>query len=472
MFREGVTERTVSITTTEFIEKMAYILSERPKLVLTMTESNDKMTNLDYDQSIWFPWIVLTNSSKVAITCAGRGTTHHGLWRKTVSDKARGTGSFTKNLQNPLCCDKIRGGSLTIGYDMSQFEYDEQNWKLVDKITIDSSTYHGFLMDTYIKGNQIKPTFHHADHVHFEAQDIDVLVLKLDFEPGGHYVFPLHYEKKFWVMKAPGKVPPYFNLINTMDLGSWISVPVSLVSVTLALVIIVRVGRSYGIPQPDLVRIILTPFAMLNHEEMPAWFEFPHSQVNRIRSLVVIDTTMRLVRRGRAGNLLLLVWSYMGMIIMFGFTCNLRAIYMQENYEEPLDTAEQIYKSNKTFYSFDSRIDWLKTLDNPWYTKLANRAVMVAPEELSELSYKIPRDDNLAMIGSDSWMAGLSPSTQRRIHVSKELITSLNMKGWRVQKMSPWQQSLYTHILQLDQVLTSCLLIWIDLLFAFLGGRF
>ena len=192
--------------------------------------------------------------------------------------------------------------------------------------------------------------------------------------------------------------------------------------------------------------IILTPFAMMNHEEMPTWFEFPHSPVNRKRSL--LEVTMRLVRRGRAGNLLLLMWSYMAMIIMFGFTCNLRAIYMKENYEEPLDTAEQIYKSNKTFYDVQWGIDWLKTLDNPWYTKLANRAVMVSMEEWYQLAEKLDTDDNIVMMVSGD---GKPPLTQ---HISKELIISLKMAGWRVQKMSPWQQSLSTHILQLDQVTT------------------
>ena len=73
---------------------MTSILSARPKLVLTMTENNDKMTNLDYDESIWFPWIVLTNNHKVAITCPGCGRTHHGLWSKKISARARGIGSF------------------------------------------------------------------------------------------------------------------------------------------------------------------------------------------------------------------------------------------------------------------------------------------------------------------------------------------------------------------------------------------
>ena len=259
-------------------------------------------------------------------------------------------------------------------------------------------------------------------------------------------------------MKAPSKVPPYYNLKNTMDLGCWISVPVSLISVSLALVIIVRVGKSYGIPQPDLLRIILTPFAMMNHEEMPAWFEFPHLPVNRNRSLVVFQTTTRLVRRGRAGNLLLLMWSYMGMIIMFGFTCNLRSIYMQENYETPLDTAEQIYKSNKTFYymcdisqAVCDGVNWLpervqESFNKTWFTKLAIEGEKVSTEEWYKLQEKMYRDDNIVLVETSM---GKTPVDG--LHRSKELINSI-MGGWELKRMSPWQESLDAHILQLDQV--------------------
>ena len=32
-------------------------------------------------------------------------------------------------------------------------------WQMADNKTIDSSTYEGFMMDSYIRKNQIKPTF-------------------------------------------------------------------------------------------------------------------------------------------------------------------------------------------------------------------------------------------------------------------------------------------------------------------------
>ena len=108
-----------------------------------------------------------------------------------------------------------------------------------------------------------------------------------------------------------------------------------MVSMSLALVITVKVGRSYGIPQPQVARIMLTPFALMTAEEMPTWFE------------KVGNNTSQLVRKGRAGNILLLTWSMMGMVIMFGFTCNLRAIYMRVDHEKPLDTAKSIFESGK-----------------------------------------------------------------------------------------------------------------------------
>ena len=205
------TEETKTMKTKEFVEKMTKILFARPKVVLVMTE-NDNMTNIEYDESIWFPWIVLTNYDKVAITCPGCGTTHHGLWGKTVKEKARGIGSFTKNLQQPLCCDKMRGRSFTIEY---YERFGKWEWEMIDERTINTESYEGFIMDSFIKKNEIKPTF-----TNYYG---DILVERCEYTPdneGCYYgipVFPLYYDQKYWEMKAPSKVPPYYNLKNTMD---------------------------------------------------------------------------------------------------------------------------------------------------------------------------------------------------------------------------------------------------------------
>ena len=53
--------------------------------------------------------------------------------------------------------------------------------------------------------------------------------------------------------------------------------------------------------------------------EIPAWFETPR----------IDEGGGRLLKKGTAGHILLITWAYMGMIIMFAFTCNLRALYMK-----------------------------------------------------------------------------------------------------------------------------------------------
>ena len=85
-------------TAKELSKNTSKILGASPKLVLTITENKNKMANLEYDESISFPWIVLTNNYEVAITCPGCGITHKGLWSQMISDTAKGIGSFTKNV--------------------------------------------------------------------------------------------------------------------------------------------------------------------------------------------------------------------------------------------------------------------------------------------------------------------------------------------------------------------------------------
>ena len=145
-------------TARELIMNMSKILVARPKLVLTLTENDDQMTNLETDESILFPWIVLTNHRKVAITCPGCGTTHHGLWRQDISDRARGIGSFTKNLQQPLCCDKIRGRKIRISYN-----YKVSFWDMKNSNQIDTGTIEGNLMNTFIVKNKLVPEYINAN---------------------------------------------------------------------------------------------------------------------------------------------------------------------------------------------------------------------------------------------------------------------------------------------------------------------
>ena len=47
------------------------------------------------------------------------------------------------------------------------------------------------------------------------------------------------------------------------------------------------------------------------------------------------------------GNFVLIHWSIMGMVIMFAFTCNLRALLMRAVYEKPIDTMEDVVKSGQ-----------------------------------------------------------------------------------------------------------------------------
>ena len=86
------------------------------------------------------------------------------------------------------------------------------------------------------------------------------------------YTVPILPDEMRWMSKAPDKIPPFMNLLNAFDSGSWISTFLTYIVISFILYITVRVGQFYGIRQPDTANILLTPLAMLNAEGMPAWF--------------------------------------------------------------------------------------------------------------------------------------------------------------------------------------------------------
>ena len=142
----------------ELIKNMTKALVARPKLVLTMTENNDKMTKYEYDESILFPWIVLTNNYQVSITCPGCGTTHRGLWNKKISQRARGIGSFSKNLRHPLCCDMLKEKKLRISYNNAG-----KFWNMTNSGNVDTGTYEGYLLHTFAQKYQLQTEFLNAN---------------------------------------------------------------------------------------------------------------------------------------------------------------------------------------------------------------------------------------------------------------------------------------------------------------------
>ena len=71
---------------------------------------------------------------------------------------------------------------------------------------------------------------------------------------------------------------------------------------------------------------------------------------------------------------------------MFGFTCNLRAIYMKVDYQQPLDTAEDIFKAGKTLSVIASPFwkNLLMASENVWHRKLNTTAKLYGPAEFND----------------------------------------------------------------------------------------
>ena len=147
-------------TSKQLIKNMSKILVARPKLVLTWTD-NHQMTNLVYDESILFPWIVLTNHHhhKVTITCPGCGTKHHGTWSHKLSDRAKGIGAFSKNLQQPLCCVLLKGSKIRISHNNLGYFWNMKN----NNSEINTESYEGWLMSSFLHKYDIRPQFLNAN---------------------------------------------------------------------------------------------------------------------------------------------------------------------------------------------------------------------------------------------------------------------------------------------------------------------
>merc|ERR1719187_1892136 len=122
-------------------------------------------------------------------------------------------------------------------------------------------------------------------------------------------------------------------------------------------------------------------FGMMNAEFMPAWFDGDGSE-RRIWP-----------KKGFAGNLLLLLWAVMGMLISMFFLSMLRTNMLKVVLEEPIDTTEQLVKSGKTIYLGRSgwHLSYHQTSDNIWYKKVGEMAQLYsdAPEVAPKMDRRI-----------------------------------------------------------------------------------
>ena len=84
---------------------------------------------------------------------------------------------------------------------------------------------------------------YHVIQVAYDNADVAVTTLSITSPRHSvvDFTFPTIVDVSTWMSRAPGRIPPFLNLINTMDVGCWVSTLVSVVAIGLALVLAVKV---------------------------------------------------------------------------------------------------------------------------------------------------------------------------------------------------------------------------------------
>ena len=147
-----------------------------------------------------------------------------------------------------------------------------------------------------------------------------------------------------WISKPPGKLPPVTNIIRTFDHYSWIMIGASICTFIVAMFIVSRVSRCYGVETPlDNVLIFIFPLSTLTAEKMPRCFRIK-TQKKKKQELRKESFFLP----GFTGNTLLLLWTVAASFLSMAFLSNIRAILMIPVLEDPIDTTEDLFKQSKT----------------------------------------------------------------------------------------------------------------------------
>ena len=148
------------------------------------------------------------------------------------------------------------------------------------------------------------------------------------------------------------------------------------------------------------------------------------------------------------------------MLIMMGFTCNLRAILMKTSYEPPIDTSEQLVNSGKNPFVYGSSwaYDYFKNSENKWHNLVAAKlGFFRGLAEDKALDKKIAREgEDVKLLPfltvASRYMRDPAYKNLPPLHFSSEIAQPYYF-GWAVKKkFSIWREALNRHILLLDQV--------------------
>ena len=263
------------------------------------------------------------------------------------------------------------------------------------------------------------------------------------------YTTPLLENGIKWVTKAPGRISSATNLVKIFDNMSWFLTLLSMILIGISLLIAYKVGTFYGLQGRDTTLTILTPLAMMNAESVP-------NECTNNKS------SSHFFTKGFSRNFLYLLWSVMGMVLVFSFTCNLRAMIMKPQKESPKDSTEDLVTSGtipivvkgfnqetllknslnewqqKAFgfrYSQEDPSDTENNLKN-LVQKKGTHAIIANPEEIA---YAVKNDPYYNL------------QNKPVFHFSQESLESYYV-GWITGKISPWTKVVDDHIAIILQV--------------------
>jgi hypothetical protein len=164
-----------------------------------------------------------------------------------------------------------------------------------------------------------------------------------------------------------------------------------------------------------------------------------------------------LLPRGFSANLVLIIWFLFGGVCLLGFEANLLKMMLKHEYEEPIDSAQDIVDRGMIpIIPSQHYMDNLKQSPNVLYQQLAEKAIMfniLDYAEWQELQKTLEND--LFGAGTHVYLAmGLSPYQQfGSYHLSKEKLAGVSpWFVWIVNKKWPLNDALAKHILLYQQV--------------------